>query len=194
MPISIIVVYHSGFGHTKKVAEAVGQGAAGIAGTSVQVLSVDTFTEQNWTSLDEADAIIFGAPTYMGGVSAQFKTFVDAASARWMKQSWKNKIAAGFTNSGNLAGDNLSTLTQLVLNAMQHSMIWVGTGVMPPSGKGLQGAGPEDLNRVGSFLGVATQSANDSPSVTPPAGDLETARLLGARVANITAQFARGAR
>ena len=189
--VSIVIVYHSGYGHTARVAQAVGEGAKRHAGARVQVLSVDGLDEAGWTALDEADAIIFGAPTYMGGVSARFKAFIESASKRWSGQTWKDKIAAGFTNAGAYSGDNFNSLVQLVANAMQHSMIWVGTGLKAPAAKGA-GPSPDDINRLGSFIGVATQSNDESPEVTPPAGDLETARLLGQRVAVIAQKFTNG--
>ena len=189
--IRIIIIYHSGYGHTAKVAEAVAEGAA-RAEADVVVMNVEALDEAAWTLLDSADAIIFGSPTYMGGVSAPFKAFMDGASKRWFAQSWKNKIAAGFTNSGSYSGDNLNTLFQLVINAMQHSMIWVGTGIMAATSRGTEGPDSSRINRVGSFLGLATQSNNEPTDIAPPVGDLETARLFGARIAQITAQFKRG--
>ena len=74
--VNIVVVYHSGYGHTAKQAQAIADGAAGIAGVRAQLVSVE-HVEQHWRSLDDADAIIFGSPTYMGSVSAPFKAFMD---------------------------------------------------------------------------------------------------------------------
>lgn len=186
----IVIVYHSGYGHTAKVANSVYEGIKTVSGVNVDMVNVDTLNEEQWTKLDVADGIIFGCPTYMGGASAKFKDFIDQASKRWMKQQWKDKIGAGFTNSGSYSGDKLNTLFQLVVNAMQHSMIWVGTGIMAPNAAGVEGPDSNQINRVGSFLGLATQSNNESPEISPPKGDLETGRLFGQRVANITKRFA----
>lgn len=180
----IVVVYHSGFGHTKKVAEHIGLGAQKVAGTTVRVIDVDA-AQQDWGVLNAADAIIFGAPTYMGSVSAPFKTFMDASSKIWMGFGWKDKVAAGFTNSGSPSGDKLNALQQISIFAAQHGMIWVGTGLMPSADEaGNYGKGK--LNRLGSMLGVMTQSDNAPADVTPPAEDLATAAYLGERVATIT--------
>jgi NAD(P)H dehydrogenase (quinone) len=192
----IAVVYHSGFGHTQKVAEAVARGAQSAAETQVDLFSVEQLngeaaSEKNWERLNAADGIIFGAPTYMGGVSAQFKTFIDASSKVWSRQGWKNKIAAGFTNSGSYSGDKLSSLFQLITNAMQHGMIWVSTGLLP-STDGSRYATPEDLNRIGSFSGLMTQALHESPETAPPSGDIKTAELFGQRVAELTHQFVQG--
>src|SRR5277367_4941983 len=128
--MQIVIVYHSGTGHTKRQAEAVFKGVQNVKNANVKLLSVDE-VEKNWSLLDSADAIIFGAPTYMGSVSAPMKAFMDATSSRWFQQKWKNKFAAGFTNSGGPSGDKLSTLIQFVLLAAQHSMIWINQGLLP---------------------------------------------------------------
>lgn len=185
--LKITIPYHSGYGHTEKVAYHVSTGAKRHA--NVSLINVTDMSEENWALLDQSHAIIFGSPTYMGGVSAQYKHFIDKASVRWFKQVWRDKIAAGFTNSGSLSGDKLSTLQQLSINALQHGMIWVGQVEMAPSLVGEQTAPVESINRIGSYLGLMTQSNNDSSDVTPPKGDLLTAELFGERVALITKKF-----
>ena len=179
--VKVVVVYHSGYGHTKAQAEAVHRGAAGVDGTETSIISVDNY-EQYWDTLDAADAIIFGAPTYMAGASAPFKAFLDATSARWGEQRWRDKLAAGFTNSSGHSGDKLNTLQQFSLFAMQHGMIWVGLGLLP--GNHTSQGSPEDLNRLAGFLGAMAQSNADQASdIVPPRADLATAEHLGARVA-----------
>ncbi len=183
----IAVVYHSGYGHTAEVARAVARGAAGIAGIDAQLVSV-TDIDRHWQDLDAADAIIFGAPTYMGGVSAPFKAFMDASSQIWFKQGWKDKIAAGFTHSGSQGGDKFNTVTQLFTFAMQHGMVWTGLGLMP--GNNSSKGSVNDLNRLGSATGSMTQSNVDQGAEAIPPSDLKTAEHLGRRVALITLQFA----
>jgi len=186
----VAVVYHSGYGHTAEVAQAVARGAAGIAGIDAQLISVADI-DKHWQDLDAADAIIFGTPTYMGGVSAPFKAFMDASSKVWMAQGWKDKIAAGFTHSASQGGDKFNTVTQLFTLAMQHGMIWAGLGLLP--GNNSSKGSVNDLNRLGSSTGSLTQSNADQGSEAIPASDLKTAEHLGRRVALITLQFA-GAR
>ena len=189
---SVAIVYHSGFGHTKRLAEAVAKGAAG-AGAEAHVVSVEELGKDApaWKTLDAADAIIFGAPTYMGSYSAQFKAFVDASAHKWVTQAWKDKVAAGFTNSGSLSGDKLNTLQSIFIFAMQQSMIWVGLGELPPHPKDPHGAKLEDVNRLGSFSGVMAASAQAGADVAPAEGDLKTGELLGARVARVAARLAK---
>lgn len=186
----VAVVYHSGYGHTAEQAKAVIRGADSVAGTNTNLIPVDQI-EQHWTTLEAADAIIFGSPTYMGSASAQFKTFMDASSKPWYTQAWKNKIAAGFTNSASQNGDKLNTLVQLAIFAAQHSMIWVGLDLMP--GNNSSKGSVEDLNRLGGFMGALAQSnADQGPEAGPITSDLKTAERLGARVAEVTNQFLAG--
>jgi multimeric flavodoxin WrbA len=177
----IAVVYHSGFGHTKVQAEAVARGAAGAPGAQAVLIPVEQ-AEARAAELDAADAIIFGAPTYMGSVSAQFKAFMDGSSKAWAAQGWKDKLAAGFTNSASQNGDKLNSLIQLAIFAAQHGMVWVSVGLLP--GNNTSKSSPDDLNRLGSFLGAMAQSnADEGPDKGPSRSDLATAEHLGRRVA-----------
>src|SRR5476651_1758865 len=101
---NVAVVFHSGFGHTKAVAEAVAKGAQQAPGVTVTLIPVEQ-VEAREAELDAADAIVFGSPTYMGGVSADFAKFKDWTSKRWMARTWQNKLAAGFTVSASWGGD-----------------------------------------------------------------------------------------
>ena len=152
----IAVVYHSGYGHTKRMAESV---AAGAGATLVAIDAEGNLSDSEWETLNKADAIIFGSPTYMGSVTWQFKKFADASSKAWFTQAWKDKIFAGFTNSATMNGDKHSTLHYFITLAMQHSGIWVGTGLMPSNSKAAQ---RNDVNYVGSSSGAMEQSPSDS--------------------------------
>lgn len=179
----IVVVYYSGYGHTQRMAQAVAQGA------DAELLAIDAdgnLPEGGWETLDAADAIIMGSPTYMGSVSWQFKKFADASSKPWFAQKWKDKIAAGFTNSAGMNGDKLATLNTMFTLAMQHGMIWVSQGLMPSNTKGAQ---RNDVNYLVSYSGAIAQSPSDAGAQDMLPGDLETARLFGERVASVTAKF-----
>lgn len=179
----IAVVFHSGYGHTVKQAEAVAKGAG------AELVAIDAqgeLTEAQWATLNNADAIIMGSPTYMGTVTWQFKKFADASSKAWFTQAWKDKVFAGFTNSATMNGDKHSTLQYLFTLAMQQSGIWVGTGMMPSNTKAAQ---RNDVNYVGSFAGAMMQTPSDASVDEVNPGDIETARLFGERVAKITKQI-----
>ncbi len=186
----IAIVYHSGYGHTAKQAAAVAAGVNEVAGASAQLVALDDIAAVPWADLDAADGIIFGAPTYMGGPSAKFKEFADASSKAWFTRAWQDKVAGGFTNSASLNGDKQGTLGALATLALQHGMIWVSLGLLPANSSKAQ---RNHVNRMGASYGAMAQSDSDvGPDVAPPAGDLETARLYGARVAATTLRFVRG--
>jgi len=185
----IAIAYHSGYGHTARIATFIAKGAK-AAGAEGELVKVDAIDESGWQKLDGVDAIIFGAPTYMGGASAQFKAFEDATVSRWMKREWAGKIAAGFTNSGSPSGDKLSTLTQMMLFAQQHGMLWQGLNLLPnESPIGNDFASKEALNRLGGFAGLLTQANNDAPENTFTPGDLKTAEIFGAQIADLAAKL-----
>jgi len=171
-----VVVFHSGYGHTQRVAQFVADGA------DAQLITIDAdgnITDSEWEALDAADAIIMGSPTYMGMVSWQFKKFADASSKRWYVSAWKDKVAGGFTCSANLSGDKLSTIQYFITLAMQQGMIWVGQPAMNDG----------SINRLGSSSGVMAQVGPTSPAQDIPQGDLDTAKAYGARVAQVAAKL-----
>ena len=179
----VAVVYHSGYGHTQRMAQAVADGAG------AELLAIDAdgnLSDAAWASLAVADAIIMGSPTYMGSVSWQFKKFADASSKQWFAQAWKDKIAGGFTNSAGFSGDKLSTLNSMFTLAMQHGMIWASQGLMPSNTKA---ATRDDINNVGTYSGAMAQSPSDASPAEMSKGDLETARLFGKRIADVAARF-----
>ncbi len=188
---TIAVAYHSGYGHTTVLAESIAAGI-GDAGANAMLVPVGDADAVDWDALDAADAIVFGSPTYMGSVSGPFKVFMDATSGRWMEKAWQDKLAAGFTNSASMSGDKLNTLVQLSVFAAQHGMNWVSTG-MAPGNNHSQGS-IDDLNRLGSTLGVMAQSnADQGPDIVPPQSDRETAKVFGQRMAAATARWMAGA-
>ncbi|MEA9585840.1 flavodoxin family protein [Xanthomonas sp. WHRI 10064A] len=181
-PPSICVVYDSGYGHTRRQAEAVAEGIRRVSGTEARLIAISDGPIP-WPALAASDAIVFGAPTYNGAPSARFKQFCeDSTAVAWNAMKWRDKIAAGFTNSGAQNGDKLHSLIQMALFAAQHGMVWVGLDLKP--GNDSSRGSVHDLNRLGSWLGAMAQSNGDQgPDDTPIASDLETAAYLGQRVA-----------
>jgi len=187
----VAIVYHSGYGHTKVQAEAVLAGVQSVDAVDGVLISVDDVDSQ-WEVLDGAAAIVFGSPIYMGNVSAAFQAFAEKSSKRWMSLSWKDKLAAGFVNSGSQSGDKLQGLNALITLAQQHGMIWVGLGLHP--GNNSSTASVNDLNRLGGFGGAFAQSNVDQGAdATPPEADRKTAAHLGKRVAEAAVRWTRGA-
>jgi len=195
--VRVAVVYQSGGGHTRALAEAAAAGAAGVEGVEAEVLEVRGahVVDGRWrdehvlAAVDRADAVVFACTTYMGSVSAVFKAFLEGAfMSRWIEQRWKDKFAGGMTNSASQNGDKLSTLIQLNIFAMQMGMIWVG--VSDPPGNNWSGGATTDINRLGSWLGARGQSNGDQgPDQAPSPGDRLTAERYGRRIAQITGRW-----
>ncbi|APR94642.1 multimeric flavodoxin WrbA [Pandoraea thiooxydans] len=182
-PINAVVVYHSGYGHTRRMATAVAEGAG------AELVAIDAegnVNEAAWQALAGADAILFGSPTYMGGPSWQFKKFADASSKVWFERGWQNKIFGGFTNSASLNGDKLNTLEYFFLLAGQHGGIWVSMDIKPAN---LKASLRDDLNRMGSYIAPMAQTPGDASPEEMSPGDLETARRYGARVALVAGRM-----
>ncbi|MCC2605742.1 flavodoxin family protein [Planctobacterium marinum] len=181
--VKIAVVYFSGSGNTCEIAASISKGALSVDGTEVFNYRINAesivggrFSDQVlFNTLYGCQAIIFGTPTYMGNVAAQFKAFADATSDFWYDQIWAGKLAAGFTSGIAPNGDQTSTLQYLVTLSSQHGMLWVGLDT--PIGK--EG---KMLNRLGCQLGVAAQI--NSNCINPV--DHNTARYLGTRVASLS--------
>ena len=181
--MKIIIIYHSGFGHTKIVAQYILQGLQSEISDATMLSTLEALDQMEL--LHDADALIFGSPTYFGSVSAEFKKFIEVTGTFWYAQKWKDKLAAGFTNSSTLNGDKLVTLQQLSIFAAQHGMIWISTGIVPKFIANVQADSP---NQMASYLGLMTLSDNATREVNLP-HDLETAVLFGQRIAQITKQF-----
>ena len=167
----VSIVYDTGYGHTARVAEPVAAGVQEIEGAQAKLIAVAD-GPMDWEVLEKSDAIIFGSPTSNGLISAKLKQFFeDSTKTAWSDQKWRNKIAAGFTNSG-----------------AQHGMIWVGLDMMLGNSSSI--GSTDDLNRLGSWLGVMAQSNMDqAPDVAPFGSYLRTAQYLGHRVAESARRF-----
>jgi multimeric flavodoxin WrbA len=194
---TVTVVFQSGQGHTKALADAILKGVnsvESVRGQSARILPQNIregrFKDESlMADLDRSDGIVFGCATYMGSGSAVFKAFLEAAFLpHWLEQRWKDKVAAGFTNSASQNGDKLATLLQLTVFAMQMGMIWVGVGDLP--GNNWTGGARTDLNRLGTWVGAMGQSNADEGE--PSIGDIDTAERFGSRVALITRRFKEG--
>lgn len=197
MSTTVSIVYHTGTGHTGRLAAAVTEGARRVENVVVKSFHLTAYQvgdDGRWNDegvmneLATQDGIILGCPTYMGSVSSIFKAFMEASLHLWASQGWKDKIAGGFTNSAGLSGDKLNTLFDLVIIVSQLGMIWVPVGDLP----GTPG-GPDEslvLNRLGSYAGVMSQSdLGAEPSDVPPEMDLETGRRYGERVGRVAQHF-----
>lgn len=175
------IVYHSAHGHTEHIARHVLEGAQQVEGVEPHLIKAeDMGTRPN--DLVDFDGFIMGSPTYLGGVSGQFKSFMDSTGRLWGKQGLKGKLAAGFTVSSLPAGDKQSTLMSMFVFAMQHGMLWVGNPILPEQHRGV----PHDeaANRLGSWSGLMAQAGHSAPADSFVPGDVKTAHMFGRNFAN----------
>lgn len=177
---TLAVIYHSAHGHTAHIAARVAEGANSVAGVSASLLTAESLTG-NPDSLLAYDAYIFGTPTYFGGPSGVFKTFMDGTGRLWRNQQLRGRLAAGFTVSSLPAGDKHTTLLALFTFSMQHGLVWVGHPVLPEQHAGVPY--DEAANRLGSWTGLMAQSDHAAPPDAFAPGDLKSARLFGRNVA-----------
>ncbi|RDH79328.1 flavodoxin family protein [Mycolicibacterium moriokaense] len=186
---TVVIAYQSGFGHTAELATAVAQGTRD-AGAHSTLIAVDAMTDEHWDVLDDADAIVFGSATYMGNVSAAFQAFAEQTGRRCMNGTWRDKVSAGFTNSGAKAGDKMHTLTSLAVFAAQHHMHWVNLGL--GAGWNSSRGDESDLNRLGFWLGAGAATDVDAGPDQMHESDIRTCRHLGFRIAEVTRQLILG--
>ncbi|MEB3755061.1 flavodoxin family protein [Acinetobacter sp. MD2(2019)] len=180
----VAVVYYSGYGHTKVIAEVF---ANEIDAALIAIDKQGDIQDADWETLNQADAIVFGAPTYMGAAPWQFKKFADATSKVWFTRGWQDKVFAGFTNSASLNGDKQVTLIQLQTLASQHGGIWVSLGLAPSNAKN---ATRQDVNNLGGSVGLLVQSPSDASVDEIPSGDLDTAKAYAKRVLSVAEKLA----
>jgi multimeric flavodoxin WrbA len=173
---SIAIVYHSTHGHTAHIARHVRDGAQGVPGIRADLLQADDLARRP-DALLGYDGLVLGSPTYLGGVSGPFKTFMDATGRLWKTHQLKNKLAAGFTVSSLPAGDKQSTLLSMFVFAMQHGMVWVGNPILPEQHAGVPYN--EAANRLGSWSGLMAQAGHGAAADAFVPGDTKTARMFG---------------
>jgi multimeric flavodoxin WrbA len=187
--VTLAIAYHSGFGHTATLANAVAAGAT-AGGAAVNLLAVEAMTDSDWDLLDTADGIVFGSATYMGNVSAGFQAFAEKTGRRCLEGTWRDKVSAGFTNSGAKSGDKLQSLVSLAIFAAQHHMHWVNLGL--GAGWNSASGSEHDINRLGFWLGAGAQTDVDADSDQVHPADVRTCEHLGRRVASVTHQMVAG--
>ncbi|MBW8369732.1 MAG: flavodoxin family protein [Thiobacillus sp.] len=172
----LAIIYHSAHGHTEHIATHVSKGANSVPNTEVRMLKAEDLIKTP-DELLKYDGYILGSPTYLGGVSGPFKTFMDSTGRMWRTQQLNGKLAAGFTVSSLPSGDKQSTLMSMFVFCMQHGMLWVGNPILPEQHTGVPY--DEAANRLGSWSGMMAQAGHSAPADSFPAGDIKTARMFG---------------
>lgn len=195
----ILVLYYSSYGHLEIMANAVAEGARGVAGTSVEVKRVpelvpEEVAKKSGFKLDQKapiatvdelpnyDAIIFGAPTRFGVAAAQMRNFLDQTGGLWAKGALIGKVGSVFTSTATQHGGQESTILSFHTTLLHQGMIIVG---LPYSC-----TAQTTLKEItgGSPYGASTIAGGDG-SRMPSENELGMARFQGDHVAKITAKL-----
>ena len=198
---SMIVVYHSTYGHTETLAHAFAQGAREVEGTEVATKKVAELVPEEvrdksgakmeWSDpqadpqeLENYDAIVVGTPTRFGNMCSQMRNFFDQTGGQWAQGALIGKVGSVFTSTGTGGGQE-TTITSTWNTLAHHGMVIVG---LPYSSAELQ-----DLSEVrgGSPYGAATIAGGDGSREVSDK-ELAMARHQGKHVAQITADLAKG--
>ena len=110
---TVAIIYYSRQGHTQFIAQQIQIGILSHHNIKADLLNAEDLIERP-EILIQYDGLIWGSPTYLGGVSSKLKQLMDATGPLWKKQNFKGKLAAGFTVSSLPAGDKQSTLISIL--------------------------------------------------------------------------------
>lgn len=196
----VLVLYYSMYGHIETMAKAVAEGAAGVAGTTVDVKRVPDLVpeevlkksgakvdqEAPLCSVDELanyDAIIFGTPTRFGNMCAQMRNFLDQTGGLWFHGKLVGKIGSVFTSTATQHGGQETTLTSFHTTLLHHGMVIVGTPYVIPE--------LQEMGEIcgGGPYGASTLAGGDGKR-QPSEKELTIARFQGSHVAKLAAKLA----
>ena len=197
----VLVLYHSFYGHIEAMAGAVAQGARSVSGVTVDLKRVpetvpdDVFASSGGKADQAApvadpaelvnyDAIIFGAPTRFGNVSAQMRNFMDRTGGLWASGALVNKVGSIFTASATQHGGQESTILSFIPTLLHHGMVVVGLPYTESRQMGL------DEIKGGSPYGASTITGGQGERM-PSEQELGMAQYQGRHVAEIAKRVAR---
>jgi len=119
--MQILVLYFSKGGNTRRLAEAIAEGASSVDGISVTLKTTENVTKDDFTA---SSGIIAGSPVYFGSMAAELKkVFDDFVSVR---KQMEGKVGAAFTTSGDSTGGKETTLMSIIQCMMIYGMIIAG--------------------------------------------------------------------
>lgn len=198
--MKILVVYYSMYGHVLKMARAAAAGAGEVAGAEVIMRRVQDL-ESNLPKLQgskhaqavlaehrdtpiatledlkNADGVIFGTPTRFGNMCAQMKQYFDGALELWLSGALEGKPAGLVVSTATTHGGQETTCLTMMAPLLHLGFIIVGVPYSTPGMLHTEGRG-------GTPYG-ATTVAGGRNELNPAPEDLEIAKALGRRVADI---------
>jgi NAD(P)H dehydrogenase (quinone) len=204
--MKILVVYYSMYGHVLKLARAAAEGAQTVAGAEVVLRRVQELDSNlaklqgskhaqavlaqqqdipiaTVDDLKTADGVIFGTPTRFGNMCAQMKQYFDGAAELWLQEAQEGKPAGVMVSTATTHGGQETTCLTMMPPLLHLGFIIVGVPYSTPGMLHTEGRG-------GTPYG-ATTVAGGRNDLEPAPEDLEIARALGRRVADV-AQKLRG--
>jgi NAD(P)H dehydrogenase (quinone) len=201
--MNVLIVYYSMYGHIRRMAEAIKDGAGGVSGADVKICRVpETLPEEvlikmgavetqkaqahvpvcTMENLVSAQAIIFGTPTRFGNMCGQMRQFLDATGGLWAKGSLIGKVGSVFTSSATQHGGQESTILSFHITLLHHGMVIVG---LPYAFAGQMRI---DEMTGGSPYGASTIAGGDGKRL-PSENEFDAARFQGKHVAEIAAKL-----
>ena len=127
---SILIIYYSRNGSTKKMARLISRGVETIEGVESKIRTVDNTNADDplveKSDLDNCDGLIIGSPTHFGNMAAPMKEFIDSTTEEWFNGTLINKPAGVFTSTSSMHGGQETTLLSMMLPLIHHGMIIVG--------------------------------------------------------------------
>jgi len=199
--MKILVVYYSMYGHTFQLAKAIAEGAGSVQEAEVilrrtlEFEAVDKIINENeyarqvreqqedipictLDDLREADGILFGTPTRYGNMTAQMKQLFDSTASLWLKGEMEGKPAGLFVSTASTHGGQETTALTMMAPLLHLGMIVVGVPYSAPGMIHTEGRGGTPY--------AASTIAGPEGELQPTPEDLEIARALGRRVAEVT--------
>jgi NAD(P)H dehydrogenase (quinone) len=204
----VLVVYYSRFGAVRTLAEHVAEGARRVPEIEADMLEVEDLPVEALRpgerehdmqmrraivvgKLGSADAFVIGSPAYFGSMASPVKRlFEECATASnppatdrsrpWRHYLFRDKPGAAFTTSATPHGGNEQALHSILTMMMHLGMVAVTPGQQMPI-----------LENDAAPYG-ATAITGAAGNRTPTETELEGARALGQRVAEVATWLAWG--
>jgi NAD(P)H dehydrogenase (quinone) len=140
--LTLLVLYYSRHGSTRKLAELIAQGIESVSGCDARLRTVPAIstvieaTEPDIPAqgapyaelkdLEECAGLALGSPTRFGNMAAPMKYFWDGTTTHWLSGTLSGKPACVFTSTGSLHGGQETTLLSMMLPLMHHGMLLLG--------------------------------------------------------------------
>ena len=145
---SVLILYYSVHGSTKRLAETIAQGieSEGVEAKLRTVPRVSADHESiadaipdsgalyvTLEDLSRCDGLILGSPTRFGNMAAPLKYFLDSTSDLWVKGALVGKPASVFTSSSSMHGGQETTLLSMMIPLLHHGMLISGVPYSEPA-------------------------------------------------------------